>query len=139
MTSTLWHVCRRSCQSLYFSQILYISILFKMSQKASQADALRELVNQEIKLPAVPGCEAVTSDKAFNAAHIKWAKTDNKCGAVEFFLFDKATAAEQAEFFGYAQQCIAELQEANSKLERQNLTRSRSSNRGSSRGGCSLM
>ena len=110
-----------------------------MSQKSSsQADALRELVNQEIKFPAVPGCEAITSDKVFNVAHSKWAKTDNKCGAVEFFLFDQATPAEQAEFFGYAQQCIAELQEANSKLELQNL--SRSCNSGSSRGaGCSLM
>lgn len=83
----------------------------------SQADRLRAWMNKMVVPPKVPGLEHITSDPTFNAEHIKWAKNDIKCSAIQLFNFNEATPVEQAEFYQYSKECVDELKQLNTKLE----------------------
>ena len=105
----------------------------------SQADRLRAWINKKIDLPQVPGLEHITSDATFNGEHIKWAKNDIKCTAIELFQFDEATPAEQAEFYKYSKECVAELKELNTKLETDIFKLKAIPSRGIPLSGCTIM
>ena len=105
----------------------------------SQADRLRAWMNKAIVLPKVPGLEHITSDPTFNGEHIKWAKNDIKCTAIQLFQFNEATPAEQAEFYQYSLECVGELKELNTKLEKDIFKLQAIPSRGIPLSGCTIM